>query len=90
MAKNLPKKTDFPEGTEFYIKEFDVPLVRMPSNEWFNWFGGKPKLYDVKNLKPGNNAHGNSATGDFEIKFRYLDESGSVKEGHSYTSILLS
>ncbi len=52
---NLPKKSDFPEGATFYIKEFDVPLVHMPSNEWFNWFGGASRLYDVKALKSGNN-----------------------------------
>ena len=55
FSKRLPKRSDFPEGTEFYIKEFDVPLVRTTSNEWFNWFGGKPHKYDVKNLKQGNN-----------------------------------
>ena len=55
MNTNLPKKADFPDGTEFYIKEFDVPHVRTPSNEWFNWFGGKPRQYDVKNLKLENN-----------------------------------
>ena len=51
----LPKESDFPEGTEFYIKEFNVPLVHIPSKGWFNWFGGSPREYDVKNLKPGNN-----------------------------------
>ncbi|MEA1980595.1 MAG: hypothetical protein U9N54_06450 [candidate division Zixibacteria bacterium] len=51
----LPKQSEFPKGSEFYIKEFDVPLVRLPSNEWFNWYGGKPRKYDVKDLKQGNN-----------------------------------
>jgi hypothetical protein len=55
FKKKLPKISDFPAGTEFYIKEFDVPLVRTPTNEWFNWRGGKSKEYDVKNLKQGNN-----------------------------------
>lgn len=51
----LPQPSDFPDGTMFYIKQFDVPLVHTPSNEWFNWFGGKPHPYDVTNLKLGNN-----------------------------------
>ncbi|CAA2108503.1 hypothetical protein [Variovorax paradoxus] len=54
----IPHRTDFPEGTEFVIKEFDVPLVRMPHGErwtWFNWFGGAPRPYSVEHLKPGNN-----------------------------------
>ncbi len=55
MGISLPKSSDFPEGAEFYIKEFDIPLVREPSNRWFNWFGGKPKIYNVSGLKPGNN-----------------------------------
>lgn len=35
------KETDFPEATEFYIKEFDVPLAYIPGEGWFNFFGGK-------------------------------------------------
>ena len=30
MKGRLPKREDFPEGTEFVIKEFDVPLVHIP------------------------------------------------------------
>ena len=48
--KTLPKMSDFPEGTEFYIKEFDVPLACIPSEGWFNWYGGGPRKYDPKNL----------------------------------------
>jgi len=55
FKKSLPKITDFPNGTVFYIKEFDVPLAHEPSNEWFNWFGGKPTAYDCVHLKQGNN-----------------------------------
>ena len=51
----LPKESDFPAGSEFVIKEFDVPLVRMPGGAWFNWFGGSPRPYDVKSLKVDNN-----------------------------------
>jgi hypothetical protein len=47
----LPKQSDFSDGTTFYIKEFDVPLTLEPTNDWYNWFGGKPKKYDVSNLK---------------------------------------
>ncbi len=49
------KLTDFPEGTEFYIKEFDVPLANIPNQGWVNFYGGKPKAYDDSPLKPGNN-----------------------------------
>lgn len=55
---NLPSKNDFPVGSRFYIKEFDVPLVQIPDgslSKWFNWFGGKPKEYAPEGLKPGNN-----------------------------------
>ncbi len=71
FKKKLPKKSDFPEGTEFYIKEFNVPLVLTPSNEWFNWFGCIPREYDVKNLEPGNNWLAES----FEEWVRIVDES---------------
>ncbi|MBU2709074.1 hypothetical protein KCM76_23970 [Zooshikella marina] len=46
---------DFQEGTEFYIKEFDTPLAYIPSKGWVNYFGGSPRPYDPKGLKPGNN-----------------------------------
>jgi len=51
----LPKASDFPPGTEFVIKEFDVPLAHVPGKGWFNWFGGKPKAYDPKALRVDNN-----------------------------------
>ena len=44
---SLPKKEDFPKGTKFYIKEFNVPLAQVPDGKlckWFNWFGGKPNV----------------------------------------------
>src|SRR5687767_5133723 len=43
----LPESSDFPPGTEFLIKEFDVPLARVPGRGCFNWFGGEPRAYDV-------------------------------------------
>ena len=54
MARIEVKLEDFPEGTEFHIKEFDVPLARTPNEGWMNYFGGKPRAYDLQGLKPGN------------------------------------
>lgn len=51
----LPKITDFPPGTEFRIKEFNLPLAWLPNGKWFNWFGGTPSLYDPKWLRVDNN-----------------------------------
>lgn len=51
----LPKASDFPPGTVFIIREFDVPLVQIPGQGWFNWFGGKPRPYDVTALRVDNN-----------------------------------
>jgi len=52
----LPKRSDFPSGAEFVIKEFDVPLVWIPGGHgWFNWFGGEPRPYDPKSLRVDNN-----------------------------------
>ncbi len=56
--KDRPNEADFPPGTEFIIKDFDVPLTRVPGGvrrEWFNWYGGMPRPYAVGNLKAGNN-----------------------------------
>jgi hypothetical protein len=58
----LPEPSDFPAGTEFVIKEFDVPLVRVPGKGWFNWFGGTPHSYDERSLRVDNNW----AAGSFE------------------------
>lgn len=57
MSENLqlPKPADFPLGTEFLIKEFDVPLVHIPGQGWFNWFGGSPRPYDASRLRVDNN-----------------------------------
>lgn len=54
-AAELPKACDFPEGTSFVIKEFDVPLAWIPHKGWFNWFGGAPRIYDPSSLKVDNN-----------------------------------
>ncbi|HEV7778654.1 MAG TPA: hypothetical protein VGO76_17410 [Luteibacter sp.] len=50
-----PRPTDFPPGSTFVIKEFDVPIVHIPGQGWFNWFGGTSKPYDPKWLKVDNN-----------------------------------
>ena len=39
----------------FVIKEFDVPLVHIPGEGWFNWYSGIPEPYDVSSLKADNN-----------------------------------
>lgn len=44
----------FPEGTRFYIKEFDVPLAQIPGQGWVNCFGGRPRAYDPAWLKQDN------------------------------------
>jgi len=54
-GSRLPQSSDFPSGTEFVIKEFDVPLVCVPGRGWFNWFGGTPRPYDPKSLRVDNN-----------------------------------
>jgi hypothetical protein len=51
----IPKASGFPPGTMFVIKEFDVPLVQIPGRGWFNWFGRKPRPYDVTALRVDNN-----------------------------------
>lgn len=37
------------------IKEFDVPLVWIPGDGWFNWFGNTPQPYDPRELRVDNN-----------------------------------
>lgn len=51
----LPRVEDFPPGTGFVIKEFDVPLVQIPGQGWFNWFGGVSREYDAVALRIDNN-----------------------------------
>jgi len=51
----LPARADFPEGSVFYIKEFDIPLVFIPNVGWVNWYGGRPSEYDPSSLKVDNN-----------------------------------
>lgn len=54
----VPNLSEFPPGTEFIVKEFDVPLARIPGNGhciWVNWYGGRPRPFDVTWLKVDNN-----------------------------------
>ena len=37
------------------IKEFGVPLVQVPGEGWFNWFGGAPQPYNASSLRVDNN-----------------------------------
>ena len=60
MTDSLPERSDFPQGTEFLILEWDVPLAKEPrpdglSVSYFNWYGGYPRSYPAERLKPGNN-----------------------------------
>lgn len=57
-APRVPLKSDFPVGTIFLIKEFDVPLAKIPSEKYssyVNWYGGIPRSYDAGGLKIDNN-----------------------------------
>jgi len=54
-APRLPKASDFPPGTAFVIKDFDLPLVHAPDGSWFSWFGGTPRPYDESSLRVDNN-----------------------------------
>lgn len=56
----------------------DVPIVV-----------SRPNFRFAGELKAGDNAHGNLATGDYELKFRKLDRSYQVRQGDSYSTILL-
>jgi hypothetical protein len=54
----VPRAGDFPPGTRFVIKEFDVPLACVPvpgGVAWFNWFGGVARPYDASRLRVDNN-----------------------------------
>lgn len=48
-----------------------------------------PNFRFTRRLKPGQNAHGNSATGDYEIKFRKLTKDGIPADPRSFTTEML-
>ena len=50
---------------------------------------GRPNFRFAKGIKAGRFAHGNTATGDYEIKFRPIDSSGEPVPGYSYTVAML-
>ena len=37
------------------IMEFDVPLVQVPGEGWFNCFGAAPQPYNASSLRVDNN-----------------------------------
>jgi hypothetical protein len=56
--RRIPMRSEFPEGTDFLIKEFDVPIARIPgtsSCSYVNWYGGHPRPYEARWLKVDNN-----------------------------------
>lgn len=61
LKKNkLPKESEFPSGTEFYVFEWDVPLSKEPSTDnkmvsYFNWYGCQKRSFPVERLKVDNN-----------------------------------
>lgn len=70
--KSLPAESDFPNGTEFYIFEWDVPLSKEPDESqekvsYFNWYGGHPKAYPIERLKVDNNWKADSFSQWLEI-----------------------
>ena len=54
-TKMYPKESDFPKGTEFIIKEFDIPLAHVPGRGWENWYGNIGRPYDSSSLRVDNN-----------------------------------
>lgn len=69
----------YPNTIHFEARNlFDSPVVI-----------SRPNFRFGKCLSPGRAAHGNSATGDYEIKFRSLDNEGKTTLGNSYTSLML-
>lgn len=46
---------------------------------------GRPNFKFAKGIHAGRYAHGNTATGDYEIKFRPIGTDGQPVPGYSYT-----
>lgn len=58
LKRLLPQLSDFPTGTEFIVKDFDVPLAKIPDQGsviWVNWYSGTPRPYDPNLLSIDNN-----------------------------------
>jgi hypothetical protein len=57
-TRRVPRVEEFPPGTRFVIKDFDVPLACVPTRTgvaWVNWYGGAARPYDASRLRVGNN-----------------------------------
>ena len=68
----------YPNTLNFEVRNLrDAPLLVLNPNFRFG-----------SRLKAGNAAHGNTATGDYEIKFRPIDAKGVVSDPKSYTTII--
>jgi hypothetical protein len=50
---------------------------------------GRPNFKFTRGLRGGRYAHGNTATGDYEIKFRPVGADGLPVVGYSYTHVML-
>lgn len=50
---------------------------------------GRPNFKFAKGIHAGRCAHGNTATGDYEIKFRPIGTDGQPIAGYSYTHVML-
>jgi hypothetical protein len=50
---------------------------------------GRPNFKFARGLRGGRYAHGNTATGDYEIKFRPIGADGQPVRGYSYTHVML-
>lgn len=50
---------------------------------------GRPNFKFANGVQAGRYAHGNTATGDYEIKFRPVDAEGQPIPGYSYTHVML-
>jgi hypothetical protein len=50
---------------------------------------GRPNFKFASGMKAGRFAHGNTATGDYEIKFRPIGTDGQPIPGYSYTNVML-
>ena len=56
----MPKESDFPANTQFYIYEWDVPISKEPDEDgksvcYFNWYKGIKSPFPIEDLKIDNN-----------------------------------
>ena len=69
----------YPNTLNFEVRNLrDSPLLILNPNFRFS-----------RRLAPGQNAHGNSATGDFEVKFRVLSSDGRPADQRSQVTEML-